>query len=75
MKTEYTTEDYQVEIAQSREDEVPVYHIVNKITGVMEYEDHLLPRTIDSMLQMQERMNEVRERMFPTPPDVLNLVN
>ena len=57
--TEYSTKDYVLEIGVSREDGgAPAYHVINKDSRVVEYEDYMLPRTIDSMVQIQERLNE-----------------
>lgn len=56
----YDTKDYYIDIGESLEEpKQDEYKIYNKKTGVVEYSDYLLPRVIDSMLQMQERLVEV----------------
>lgn len=55
----FSTNDYTLEVGVSREeDNTPAYHVINKESKVIEYEDYMLPRAIDSMMQIQERLDE-----------------
>jgi hypothetical protein len=74
----YVTDDYEL-IVESKEEEngtVQVYRVMHKTFDVVEYEDYLLPRTIDTMLEMQERLNAVKTKYneYGTPPIQLKLV-
>lgn len=61
----FVTEDYRLDVGEK--DDQKVYHVVNKETEVLEYEDYLLPRTLDTMMEMQSRLTEqVRKFDFPT---------
>jgi hypothetical protein len=56
----YDTKDYYICIEDSLEEpKQKEYKVVNKKTEVVEYSDYLLPRVIDSMIQMQDRLVEV----------------
>tara|TARA_R110000851_G_scaffold224947_2_gene377759 strand:+ start:915 stop:1181 length:267 start_codon:yes stop_codon:yes gene_type:complete len=60
VSLKYETEDYYIDIGESLEEpKQREYKVYNKKTGVVEYSDYLLPRVIDSMLQMQEKLVEV----------------
>ena len=55
----FSTENYTLEVGVSREEkDTPAYHVINKESKVVEYEDYMLPRAVDSMMQIQERLNE-----------------
>ena len=58
----YDTKNYTLEVGNSEiEDgngQSLIYKVVNKETGVSEYEDFMLPRAISSMVQLQERLEE-----------------
>ena len=63
MKT-YETADFQVKV-EEREEIVGssvtlTYRVRNKETNVPEYEDYLLSRVIDTMLEMQNLLDKVR---------------
>jgi len=61
----YVTDDYHLVVGEK--DDMSVYHVINKDSKVVEYEDYLLPRTLDTMLEMQSRLKEqVRKFDFPT---------
>lgn len=61
----FVTEDYRLVVGEK--DDQQVYHVVNKESLVVEYEDYLLPRTLDTMMEMQSRLTEqVRKFDFPT---------
>ena len=60
VSLKYETEDYYIDIGESLEEpKQREYKVYNKKTEVVEYSDYLLPRVIDSMLQMQEKLVEV----------------
>ena len=63
---EYQTDDYRIEVVENKEG-VEVYVVVNRTTGVTEYEDYLLPRTVDTLMELQKRLEEVNRR-FENPP-------
>jgi hypothetical protein len=63
---DYQTDDYRIEVVENKEG-VEVYVIVNRTTGVTEYEDYLLPRTVDTLMELQKRLEEVNRR-FENPP-------
>jgi hypothetical protein len=61
---EYSTEDYSVGTAEKEGQQV--YQVVNSDSGIIEYEDYLLPRVIDTMIEMQARLEEARKKLdFP----------
>ena len=63
MKT-YETADFIVKVEERVSEEIgPVltYRVRNKTTNVPEYEDYLLSRTIDIMLEMQTLLDKVRD--------------
>lgn len=47
---------------------VSIYQVVNKETGVVEYEDNILPRTIETMMEVQSRLTEVKNKLFAVEP-------
>jgi hypothetical protein len=51
---DYETHDYRVIIVDSVEPPKQLYGIQNKETGVIEYEDNILPRTLDACKNLQE---------------------
>jgi len=61
---EYVTEDYLLAVGEALRDGIatPVYHILNRVTGVVEFEDYLLPRAVDTMLEMQVRLSAVNAK-------------
>lgn len=63
---DFQTDDYHVDVVENKEG-VEVYVIVNRGTGVTEYEDYLLPRVLDTLLELQSRLEEARRR-FTNPP-------
>lgn len=58
---DYETEHYKIIVAENKEAS-EVYHIVNRVTGVTEYEDYLLPRAIDTLMELQDRLTEVLQK-------------
>ncbi len=60
--TGYGTADYELIVADKVEDGVEsrVYRVMNTEYGIVEYEDYLLPRIIDTMLEMQARLDAVK---------------
>lgn len=65
--TPYVTDDYSVVIGEA--DGKPVYNIVNRVTEVVEYEDYLLPRVIDTVIEYQKRLEQAREKFSPAVPN------
>lgn len=62
---EFVTDDYRLEIGENEGQ--TIYQVVNIHTGVMEYQDFLLSRIIETLPKMQHRLDEVREE-FRNPP-------
>jgi len=50
------TEDYALQIVDK--EGFPIYNIINRKTGVVEYEDHLLSRVIGILPEMQDRLTQ-----------------
>ena len=63
-ETDYATTDYV--ILHGTEEGKTVYQIVNASYGVVEYIDHLLPRTINTMLEIQEQL-DIALRAYNNP--------
>ena len=60
MNLDYVTTNYTMELGPQVENETEVgYNIVNKTTGVIEYSDVLMPRTIEALLNLQEHWDRV----------------
>jgi len=62
--TEYSTKDYV--ITHAIEEGKTVYQLVNREYQVVEYIDHLLPRTINTMLEIQKELESSR-RIYNNP--------
>lgn len=60
----YNTEHYRVVVAEISTDGLG-YQIVNKATGVVEYEDVILPRTLDSLASLQQELTRANEEIAP----------
>jgi hypothetical protein len=62
---DYSTDDYSVGTAENKEGQA-IYTVVNTDSGITEYEDYLLPRVLDTMVEMQSRLDEARKKVeFP----------
>ena len=57
---EYETEYYVLSELTDKEDK-RYYTVVNKATGIVEYEDNILPRTIDALNNLQTLLEEAIE--------------
>lgn len=70
MLDQYQTHDYVVEVVnQDSEQGGLVYRVQNKITSVYEYEDYLFPRLLDTMVEMQVRLDEAKLKFVPGADD------
>lgn len=69
---EFETDNYALAIRVDDE-EKNFYAVVNKETHIVEYEDNILPRTIDALLNLQELLNEAEKR-YNSPQGELKLV-
>lgn len=56
--TPYETDDYRVFVAEGLK-QLKVYQLWNTRFDVMEYEDHVLARIVDVMLEFQEALDTV----------------
>lgn len=63
----YETENYKVVVA-TLATETEGYQIVNKSTGVVEYEDVILPRTLDSLASLQQEITRANEDFENSKP-------
>lgn len=77
---DYSTDDYRIEIKVKAGEETyngdksTIYCIVNNESGVVEYDDYVLPRIIDTMYELQARLDEVRSKTREQDAPVLELV-
>jgi len=57
---EYQTNNYTIEVGATVEDgeNKLIYQIVNKDTNVVEYDDFILPRTIEALTNLQDKLDE-----------------
>lgn len=55
---DYSTTNYRIVVGEDKDNENPIYQIVNSETGVVEYDDFILPRTIEAILNLQEKFDE-----------------
>jgi hypothetical protein len=65
VPTPYETDDYRVFVAEGLK-QLKVYQLWNTRFDVMEYEDHVLARIVDVMLEFQEALNQV-DKKFESP--------
>lgn len=70
---DYSTKNYEIVVLVDGEKEKPYYAIKNKTTNVSEYEDNLLPRTIDAMTNLQALFEEA-DGKYNKPIPTLSLV-
>ncbi len=62
---DYITADY--EIVVGVKDDQPTYQVRNIETDVIEYEDYILPRSIDTMIEMQTMLDKARIKLVDGP--------
>lgn len=55
---DYKTENYFIDLGSNKEDGADIYQIINRETGVIEYDDFILPRTIEALLNLEEKLQE-----------------
>ena len=55
---DFTTVNYKVRVGEN-EMGMKVYQVLNKETNVIEYEDNILSRTLESLEHLEFRLNEV----------------
>jgi len=58
---DYSTNDYMLDIGEH--EGLAIYQIINREHNVMEYQDHLLPRVIDTIAELQQRLDESRSKL------------
>jgi len=63
---DFSTNDYQVSIGEH--ESLAIYQIINREHGVMEYQDHLLPRVLDTLGELQERLDAARLKLSAAAP-------
>lgn len=57
----FRTTHYEIRVgphAGQGDEKQDIYQIVNREHGVIEYQDYLLPRALDSLLDLQKRLDE-----------------
>jgi len=62
--SEYSTKDFAVKVEERVDTDgvaTLTYRVRNRTTDVPEYEDYLLSRVIDTMLEMQNLLDKVRD--------------
>jgi hypothetical protein len=59
-KTRFETADYYIDVGSdpAGDGDYVSYTIVNKEYGVIEYVDNILPRTLDTLSNFQEKLDE-----------------
>ena len=75
--TNFVTDDYKVVVDIKEDDKSNVYRIINTEFDVVEYEDYLLPRVLDTIVEMQEKLTEKRSKFHESlkPAVELKLLN
>ncbi len=69
----YHTASYKLEVME--QDGKHIYQVRNKDTGVIEYEDFLLSRILDTLVEMQSRLDAAVEKYstYASPPSAPQL--
>ena len=70
---DYDTDNYSLVVGAGIDSNVDEYQVVNKLTGVIEYNDYILPRSIEALVNLQEKLDEV-ESSFKSGQLKLSLV-
>ena len=60
-----TTELYTLGVGEDK-DGKPMYEVMNTETGVVEYDDYILPRSIEALDNLTEKLVEVQQRRAKT---------
>jgi len=67
---QYKTSDYDLRIGEH--EGLSIYQVVNREYGVMEYQDYLLPRVLDTLYELQERLDKMRVKLSGGTPEPAN---
>jgi len=57
-KLPITTDYYQLGVGKDEHDK-PFYQVMNIESGVVEYDDYILPRSIEALYNLTEKLDEV----------------
>ena len=70
----YETEHYELVIGKDDKDQA-IYQVVNRATKVIEYDDYILPRSLDAMSNLEEKLVDA-DKVFrqAVAADTLSLV-
>lgn len=77
MSALFSTDSYDIRVGRSTEEgaDQNLYQIINRETGVIEYEDTIMPRTLDACKNLQELLNEAVDNFNkPAESTVLRVV-
>ena len=67
------TADYVLQVGEFEGSDT--YQVINKMTMVVEHSDYLLPRVLETVGELQNRLDEVREKISnPTKGTLLEAV-
>ena len=66
---EFTTNDYFTRVGEDvrGEDKSVLYQCVNRVTGVVEYQDYVLPRFLGTIKELQRGLDEARDEFRGKP--------
>ena len=64
----FQTDQYFIDIWFDEEEKMKIYRVMNKLTGVVEYEDTILPRTLDAIKNLQQLYEEAVVNFMKQPP-------
>jgi hypothetical protein len=63
----FQTDQYFIDIGFDEEEKMKIYCVTNKLTGVVEYEDTILPRTLDAIKNLQQLYEEAVANFMKQP--------
>ena len=59
----HKTKNYCIEVGPSSDKEQVTYHLVNRDTGVIEFENSMLPNMIEMMVYVQAQLTESKKTL------------
>ena len=68
----FQTDQYYIDIGFNEEEKMSLYYVTNKLTGVVEYEDTILPRTLDAIKNLQQLYEEAVVNFMKQPLKVVS---
>jgi len=67
------TEYYQLGIGEDKNGR-SIYEVLNLETGVVEYDDYILPRSLEALFNLTEKLTDVYKTLGEDKPTSLSLV-